>query len=40
VKGSLKGKLKPRIVSYDQLVEKLEAIGVVDSELNIRNKLS
>ena len=40
VKGLLKGELKRRNVSYGQLVEKLAAIGVVDSEPNIRNKLS
>ena len=40
VKGLLKGELKRRNVSYGQLVEKLAAIDVVDSEPNIRNKLS
>jgi len=40
VKGLLKAELKRRNVSYAQLVEKLSAIGVVDSEPNIRNKLS
>lgn len=40
VKGLLKGELKRRNVSYAQLVEKLASIGVVDSEPNIRNKLS
>lgn len=40
VKGLLKAELKRRNVSYAQLVEKLDAIGVVDSEPNIRNKLS
>ncbi|MCB2057165.1 MAG: hypothetical protein H6916_12900 [Novosphingobium sp.] len=40
VKGLLKGELKRRNVSYAQLVDKLAAIGVVDSEPNIRNKLS
>jgi hypothetical protein len=40
VKGLLKGELKRRNVSYGQLVEKLVSIGVVDSEPNIRNKLS
>ena len=40
VKGLLKGELKRRNVSYGQLVEKLAVIGVVDSEPNIRNKLS
>ncbi len=40
VKGLLKGELKRRNVSYGQLVDRLAAIGVVDSEPNIRNKLS
>jgi Domain of unknown function (DUF6471) len=40
VKGLLKGELKRRNVSYSQLVTKLAEIGVVDSEPNIRNKLS
>ncbi|MBC7507044.1 MAG: hypothetical protein H7267_15210 [Sandarakinorhabdus sp.] len=40
VKGLLKAELKKRGVSYIQLVEKLAAIGVVDSEPNIRNKLA
>jgi hypothetical protein len=39
-KGLLKAELKRRNVSYGQLVEKLATIGVVDSEPNIRNKLS
>jgi hypothetical protein len=40
VKGLLKAELKRRNVSYSQLVEKLGEIGVVDSEPNVRNKLS
>lgn len=40
VKGLLKAELKRHNVSYAQLVEKLADIGVVDSEPNIRNKLS
>ena len=40
VKGLLKGELKRRNVSYGQLVTKLAEIGVMDSEPNIRNKLS
>lgn len=40
VKGLLKAELKRRNVTYVQLVEKLAAIGVVDSEPNIRNKLA
>jgi Domain of unknown function (DUF6471) len=39
-KGLLKAELKRRNVSYAQLVEKLATIGVVDSEPNVRNKLS
>lgn len=40
VKGLLKAELKRRGVSYAQLVGKLADIGVMDSEPNIRNKLS
>ena len=40
VKGMLKSELKRRNVSYAQLVDKLADIGVMDSEPNIRNKLS
>ena len=40
VKGLLKGELKRRGVTYAQLVDKLAAIGVTDSEPNIRNKLA
>lgn len=40
VKGLLKAELKRRNVTYAQLVEKLAAIGVHDSEPNIRNKLA
>jgi hypothetical protein len=40
VKGLLKGELKRRGVSYNQLVEKLAAIGVTETEPNIRNKLA
>ena len=36
----LKAELKRKGVTYAQLVEKLAAIGVVDAEVNIRNKLS
>ena len=38
--GLLKAELKRRGVSYAQLVDKMATIGVVDSEPNIRNKLS
>lgn len=40
VKGLLKAELKRRNVSYAQLVDKLAAIGVNESEPNVRNKLS
>ena len=40
VKGLLKAELKRRNVSYNQLVEKLAAIGVSETEPNIRNKLA
>lgn len=40
VKGLLKAELKRRNVTYAQLVDKLAAVGVVDSEPNIRNKLA
>ena len=36
----LKAELKRRGVSYAQLVEKLAAVGITDSEANIKNKLS
>lgn len=40
VKGLLKAELKRRNVSYGQLVERLAAIGVSETEPNIRNKIS
>lgn len=40
IKGLLKAELKKRAISYAQLVGKLADIGVIDSEPNIRNKLS
>ncbi|MFB0873340.1 MULTISPECIES: DUF6471 domain-containing protein [unclassified Sphingobium] len=40
VKGLLKAELKRRSLSYADLVGKLADIGVMDSEPNIRNKLS
>ena len=39
-KGLLKAELKRRGVSYAHLAGRLAHIGVVDSEPNIRNKLS
>ena len=40
MKGLLKGELKRRGVTYADLVGKLADIGVMDSEPNIRNKIS
>lgn len=40
VKSLLKAELKRRKVTYSQLVEKLAAIGVNETEPNIRNKLA
>jgi hypothetical protein len=40
VKGLLKGELKRRNVSYAQLFERLAGIVAMDSEPNVRNKLS
>jgi hypothetical protein len=40
VKGILKAELKRRNVSYKQLAEKLDALGVSESEKNINNKIS
>ena len=39
-KNILKGELKRKGVTYAQLGEKLAAIGVVDSERNLNNKIS
>ena len=36
----LKAELKRKGLTYAQLAEKLEAVGVSDSERNIRNKIS
>ncbi len=40
VKGMLKAELKRRGVTYADLVGKLAELGVMDSEPNIRNKIS
>ncbi len=40
VKGILKAELKRRNVSYRGLAERLEAIGVHETEANIKNKIS
>lgn len=39
-KNLLKGELKRRGVTYAQLVEKLGAVGVQETEPNVRNKLA
>jgi hypothetical protein len=39
-KNLLKAELKRRGVTYSQLVDKLEAINVHETEPNIRNKLA
>ena len=36
----LKAELKRKGVTYAQLVEKLEARGISEKEVNVRNKLS
>ena len=40
VKGMLKAELKRRNVSYRELAERLEAMGIHESERNINNKIS
>lgn len=40
VKGILKAELKRRNLSYRQLVELLEGLGVHETERNINNKIS
>jgi len=39
-KNLLKGELKRRGVTYAQLVEKLGAVGVQETERNLANKIS
>lgn len=39
-KGLLRAEMVKRQISYAGLVEKLAAIGVKDSEANLRNKIS
>jgi len=39
-KQLLKGELKRRGVSYKQLVDKLDKLGVSETEQNIANKIS
>jgi hypothetical protein len=40
VKGMLKAEVKRRNVSYKQLAEKLEVMGIHETERNINNKIS
>ena len=40
VKGILKAELKRRNLGYRQLAEKLGEIGVKETELNVKNKIS
>jgi hypothetical protein len=40
VKGILKAELKRRNVSYADLANKLDAVGVKDGERNIANKIA
>ena len=40
VKSMLKAELKRRNVSYRQLAEKLEPLGINETERNINNKIS
>jgi hypothetical protein len=40
VKGILKAELKRRNISYRQLAEKLESIGIHETERNLNNKIS
>ena len=39
-KNLLKGELKRRGLTYAQLVEKLDALGVKETERNLTNKIS
>ena len=40
IKGLLKAELKKRNVSYKQLAERLESVGLHETERNINNKIS
>lgn len=40
VKGLLKAELKRRNVTYQELVEKLAVLGVIETPENIANKIS
>jgi hypothetical protein len=39
-KGIIRGELKRRNLSYKDLADRLEAIGVKDTERNISNKIA
>lgn len=39
-KGMLKAELKRRNMTYANLVEALDAVGVKETEVNLRNKIS
>lgn len=39
-KGVLKGEIKRRNLSYNQLVDMLRSIGVEETEPNVRNKIA
>lgn len=39
-KGILRGEMARRGVSYAQLVERLDALGVKEDERNLRNKVA
>ena len=39
-RGILRGEMAKQNVTYSQLVEKLESIGVTEDERNLRNKVS
>ena len=40
VKGILKAEIKRRHLSYNDLAEKLRALGIEENESNIRTKIS
>lgn len=39
-KGMMKGELKRRNMTYANMVEALDAVGVKETEVNLRNKIS
>jgi len=40
VKRALRAEMTRRGVTYDQLAERLKAIGIEDSAVNLRNKMA